>query len=252
MVLKNKYTYFNSLIEKTIENIDEILSLEKILSDSKSIYTLFYIVMFRLTLDKNYTKSANIGYEKLYFGHDIFGLGNKEIFVDCGPYIGDTLKSFLRRTDEKFKHYYAFEPDLNNYNELLKTGMKYNNITCFNKGVWKDSKVLKFNFTGNEMSRVSENGNLKIDVVSIDDVIKESSFIKMDIEGSEIEALQGARRNIATFKPKLAISAYHKPDHIFKIPKIIREFRYDYKIYLDIIVIKCLILFVMQFRGNTI
>ena len=57
-------------------------------------------------------------------------------------------------------------------------------------------------------------------------------FIKMDIEGAEINALIGAYKIIQDYRPVLAISVYHKPEHLFQIPMLIRAFMPDYKLYL--------------------
>ncbi|MBD5095492.1 MAG: FkbM family methyltransferase [Lachnospiraceae bacterium] len=54
----------------------------------------------------------------------------------------------------------------------------------------------------------------------------------MDVEGAEKEALEGARNHIMRAKPKLLISAYHIPEDIFDIPKMITDMRDDYKLYL--------------------
>lgn len=58
------------------------------------------------------------------------------------------------------------------------------------------------------------------------------TFIKMDIEGAELETLKGASRLIAEQKPKLAVCVYHKPEDIFTIPEYLRTLNPDYKFYL--------------------
>lgn len=58
------------------------------------------------------------------------------------------------------------------------------------------------------------------------------TFIKMDIEGAEKEALIGAEQIIRCHKPKLAICVYHKPEDIYVLPELINSFREDYRFYL--------------------
>jgi hypothetical protein len=59
-----------------------------------------------------------------------------------------------------------------------------------------------------------------------------ASFIKMNIEGAEIDALEGARRTIQSFAPQLAISAYHRPADLWAVPEKIRSLRDDYRLFL--------------------
>lgn len=58
-------------------------------------------------------------------------------------------------------------------------------------------------------------------------------YIKMDIEGSELDAIEGAKETIKNHKPKLAISTYHKPDHMWQIPLEILRINPDYSIYFE-------------------
>ena len=58
------------------------------------------------------------------------------------------------------------------------------------------------------------------------------TFIKMDIEGAEKDAIKGAKNHIKNEKPKLLVSAYHIPEDIFAIPKLIDDIREDYKFYM--------------------
>ncbi len=76
-------------------------------------------------------------------------------------------------------------------------------------------------------------GEDSIEVVALDSVIKEKvTFIKMDIEGSELKALQGGRNLIRTYMPKLAISIYHKWEDLIDIPVYIHELAPEYKLFI--------------------
>ena len=84
--------------------------------------------------------------------------------------------------------------------------------------------------------QVSETGDIQIQVTSIDEFSSEKNIkidlIKMDIEGSEIEALLGARQTIRKFKPRLQICSYHKFDDLWEIPILIKKLSPDYLLYL--------------------
>ena len=168
-----------------------------------------------------------------YFDLDIVDCSDDEVMVDCGAYTGDSVLNFVE-TYGKYKRVYAFEMTPGTYNVLKENTTIYDNIVCINKAVGDKREVIYINDTvedaGNSIDR---KGNIPIEIVLLDEEIKESiSLIKMDIEGAEKDAINGARRHIVNDKPKLLISAYHTPADIFDIPLLINEIRDDYKFYL--------------------
>lgn len=159
-----------------------------------------------------------------------------EVFVDVGCYDGLSATFFNDWCDGK-GFSYCFEPDRTNIERIHRI-LKNKGITSYNlidKGVWSTAGKLGFVSTGNSVSHVSEEENAdSIDVVSLDSVLidKSVTFIKMDIEGAELEALRGAKKIIEEQKPKLAICVYHKPEDIWEIPELILSYNKDYKFYL--------------------
>ena len=176
-----------------------------------------------------------------YFEPELIKLSNEEIFVDCGAYIGDTLENFSERVDT-FKKYYAFEPDSRRFNKLHSAIQKCKNkgnILHIQRGAWSKEAELSFSqdkgcgeITGDCLD-VDRKSTISVD--SIDNVVSDKdqvSFIKMDIEGSELEALIGASKTIVRCKPTLAICVYHKREDLITIPQFIKELYPDYKLYL--------------------
>jgi FkbM family methyltransferase len=84
-------------------------------------------------------------------------------------------------------------------------------------------------------------GGLTIDsfsMTSLDDYVAKKNLrrvdvIKMDVEGAEMAALDGANQLIREFKPRLSISTYHKPDDLWEIPHKLKAQNADYKIFFD-------------------
>ena len=77
----------------------------------------------------------------------------------------------------------------------------------------------------------------EIDIIwtaAIDDIVGEEkvTFIKLDVEGAELKALQGAEQTIRRYRPRLAVSIYHKPEDVIEIPKYILSLHEDYRMYI--------------------
>ena len=116
----------------------------------------------------------------------------------------------------------AFEPDENNFKQLSDVVKSSNlkNIELFKAAVGACSGKVSFSQNGNMGSHIVDKDNASdlVEIFSLSDFIKYNpSFIKMDIEGAELDCLKGAENLIKTLKPKLAICLYHKPMDLFTI-----------------------------------
>ena len=80
-------------------------------------------------------------------------------------------------------------------------------------------------------SRIGGTGP-EIQVRALDEISGEKriDFIKMDIEGSEMDAVLGASQTIARQKPRLAIAVYHGLENAHQVCYFLREIRPDYQI----------------------
>lgn len=158
----------------------------------------------------------------------------KEVFVDVGSFDGMTSVYFSQWSKSDI-FVYAFEPDPRNaarcHENLKKQKIPHKVIL---KGAWNEETTVQFRTAANGSSSVSEGGEDSIEVTSLDKALFDIpvSFIKMDIEGSEMQALLGAQKIITANKPKLAISIYHKYEDIWELPEIILQIHPKYKLYL--------------------
>ncbi len=164
----------------------------------------------------------------------------KDIVIDAGAYYGETAFWFLKYIGSDGK-VYAFEPSDSNFRSLKENveNNKVKNIEPIKMGLGRqEGGTFLFNA---ESSSYLVDANLintsKIRITTIDKFVEEHKlksvgFIKMDIEGSEIDALAGAKETITRYKPKLAISVYHKGDDMIKIPMYLKSIVPDYKFFL--------------------
>lgn len=161
-----------------------------------------------------------------------------EVFVDCGCFDASTAFHFAGWCGRKgYDKIWCFEPDKNSYSvcKTLCSGLK--GCRVYPYGVSDTSGSVFFESGRKEESRIVKQAEPEtcdtIETVALDEFLQGErvTFIKMDIEGAELDALKGAERIIKTQKPKLAISVYHRTEDIIEIPKRIINLRPDYKLY---------------------
>lgn len=175
-----------------------------------------------------------MGDDPQYFDSEIMRPGADEIFVDGGSLDGGDSINFIQWCQGRYKAVYAFEPDAENREKLYKTVAGYSGITVLEDGLWSEKTQLHFIPGHSENCTISDRGQAVIQVTSIDKRLKEEkvTFIKLDIEGSEMEALTGAEDVIKKHSPRLAVCVYHKPEDILDIPQKILELNPNYTLYL--------------------
>jgi FkbM family methyltransferase len=144
-------------------------------------------------------------------------------FADVGAYDGDTIRALISHGVVP-ETYIGFEPD--KFNFLSATQALYDSGLVglmLPLGVGNENEFIRFESTGGSDATISPMGNSQIQVVSIDGTLANAgiSHIKMDIEGAEAQAIRGMRNLIMNQRPKMAISAYHKPGDIWDLIRLI-------------------------------
>ncbi|MCH1948748.1 FkbM family methyltransferase [Enterocloster sp. OA13] len=188
----------------------------------------------------NFGKMWNDFRDSQYFSLEQLPHADDEVFVDCGAYDGMTSVQFSNWCQGRYEKIICYEPDTQNVRkceENLKRNLTQNKYIIIPKGNWSGVDQLFFNEEGTVASKIDQRGTAVINVTSIDEDVKSGkiskiTFIKMDIEGAEFDALKGVEKVIKEQSPKLGISVYHKRDDIFKIPALIRQFNPSYTFYL--------------------
>ncbi len=206
------------------ESINEIDMVRDLLNDEQSKKVFDYCLCSRLAGNNDY---RDIYSPNQYFIDEI-KLHQNEVFVDCGAYIGDTIDSYISHVG-RFEKIYAFEMDNKNYNKMVHKYSNTGNIYMYNVGIWSEKKKLYFENSGNS-SQIGEGSQL-CNVNSLDNLIEERiTYVKMDIEGAEYNALLGAKRIIQKYHPKLAVCIYHKETDLWKIPLLVHNILPEYKL----------------------
>ena len=202
-----------------------------LLEDQKSRDIFSKIINFRLTQNLDFMSGFTDTQDRQYF-EDFLNLKQSgECFIDVGSFDGFTSLDFIKRCPQ-YTSIHIFEPEPSNL-ELIKSKLFRNaNIHYYDFGLSDKEEVVNFISNGSS-SRIAIDGTLQVRLKKLDDQLSKAfTFLKMDIEGGELKALQGSKKVIAQFKPRLAISVYHRFNDFWTIPKEILSLSVDYKIYL--------------------
>jgi FkbM family methyltransferase len=159
-------------------------------------------------------------------------------FIYCGVSVGEMARVFSRvgKVDEMA----CFEPDPNQFRltaEYLSAHHERiaRRVTAIPCAVYSHDAIRPFTYSDTSFgSRILESGIDRIQCVSIDNVLPgfNPTFICMDIEGAEIEALKGAEKTIKTSCPDMGICVYHSPSHLWEIPLYLYNLGVGYRFYL--------------------
>ena len=214
--------------EYITENEEKFERAYSLLADEESKRVYKDILNFKVSGKIKYLLSSFCDKSKVY--SDILNLNENEEIIDLGAYYGDTIREFTAATGGKYKHITALEPDKKSYKKLLKNTDGMKNISTLNMGVWSKRDTLIFDAEAGRNSKLSAEG-VSVEVTDIDSLNIAPTFIKADIEGSEMKALEGAEKTIKKYLPKLYICAYHRNEDLFALPLKIKELSEKYKIY---------------------
>lgn len=202
-----------------------------VLADEESKRIFGRLVNFRLSGDLAHMDGFTDRQREQYF-EDFLGLKSQgEVFLDVGGFDGFTSLEFIKRCPD-YEAVYLFEPDERNMRVAQPRLAGHENIWFVPKGLSDRAGVVRFSI-GGSASVISEDGEAEIRIEALDNMkIPKATFIKMDIEGAESGAIDGARKTIAEQHPRLAICVYHKADDLWRIPEQVLSIRNDYSIYL--------------------
>lgn len=220
--------FTRSYIEEHDKEFDKAYSL---LSDDFSRKSYIDILNFKVSGKVEYLYKCQKEKKEIY--SEYLQVNDNEIFMDLGAYDGDTIREFLSACSGKYRQIIAVEADAKNYSKLCANTANLGEIQKYNLAAWDKKETLLFEKKKGRNSKLSGAGKIEIQADSVDNILngKPVTILKMDIEGSEEKALEGAKNTIAAFRPKLYVCAYHRNSDMFRLPLKIHELCSDYKIY---------------------
>jgi FkbM family methyltransferase len=230
--------YSFDLPHKVLEARDEIREACRIWQDEASRREFLAQIRWRLKLD--FDGLPRPVKHETYFPDDLLEIRAEEQFVDCGAFDGDTLRAFLRHAGggQSFASIDSFEPDPANFKKLEESTSRLSpsirdKVRIHPCAVGSQTEMVRFDAQSNEASSVGA-GTLEVRCVDLDHYLagRAPSYIKMDIEGFEPEALRGASSIIRRHVPVLAICVYHRQDHLWRLPLFMRSLSEEYRLFL--------------------
>ena len=167
-----------------------------------------------------------------------------DVYIDGGAWQGDTVVELNKRYNAALD-IHCFEPDENNFKILcdLIGAEHYNNVHLNKLALWSENATLTFassedvvhTMQSRVVESVGQQKTVSISAVSLDGYSDENNikpnYIKLDVEGSELMVLAGSRGVIGKYRPKLAISAYHEPNHLWQVIDAIVNIKPSYKFF---------------------
>ncbi len=213
-----------------LENEEQYQKTYDLLADEKSKEVFEKVINFKMSFDLKFMEGFTNNHEEQYFDKEILPELKNIRFVDGGGYVGDTVKEIIKNYPD-FEKIYCIEPNDLHLKIAQRDFADKENIEFINCGLGAQKE-------SNQPQQQEEQHNCDHhyqaqDIDTIDNLIQDKvDYIKLDIEGAEQDALDGAKETIKKYHPILAVCVYHKAEDWYKVPQKVLAIREDYNIYL--------------------
>ena len=160
-----------------------------------------------------------------------------DVVLDCGTFTGNTSLYFSQKVGPG-GHVYGFEASPSTFALYAENMRELANVTAVHAAVHDHCGEILLAGDGDSGANVRLSFGVSVPALTLDNFsrdngLKRVDFIKMDVEGAEKNALEGAREIIRTHLPKMALSAYHKADDLIRLPELIEDIapgRYSFRL----------------------
>ncbi len=228
--------FFLDLPSRIHESISDVVQGSQVWADDRSRHE--YLAQLRLRFLGD-VRGLPAPVPEQYSHRGRFIPHRNEVFVDCGAFDGDTVRSFVSAWDDNFAAIYAVEPDPGSFLRLKaylgslppETSRR---IEALQVAVGEESGSVPFHADGTMGAAIAADGDVTVPCGTLDDMFANEAvtYVKMDIEGYEPAALRGSLRLASRCRPVLAVCGYHAQDHLWSIPLFLHEQLEDYSLLL--------------------
>ena len=206
--------------EYLLDNFSRVEKAYNLLSDDFSRKTFINITSYKITGNLSFLREIFVERNDYM---PLLNLTENEIYCDLGAYNGDTISEFLAMTNGKYEKIYAVEPVKRNFQKCVKLCKNLDNIHLINAAAWSGDSVLEFSGKGGRQGSICENSHNtynKLPCVSVDGILggRRCTYIKSDVEGADFQVLEGAKKTISAYAPKIFASLYHHPYDYIEVP----------------------------------
>jgi len=223
-----------------ISDFARFAEVRDLLSDERS--RLVYDSVLKGMLTDQYSHYIDVFEANQYFALPRFALPARDHFVDAGAFVGDTIERLLWASTGNVAQIYAFEPGPAQAMALRRRMLRMveewalapEQVECVQAGLGAANGTAPFHDKPVALSSGSfktSQASGEVEVHALDNFLngRPATFIKADVEGMELELLAGARRTIQAFRPRLALSLYHDPTHLYAIPLYLNALVPEYR-----------------------
>ena len=225
-------------MEFFLQHKAELQQAYDLLADEQSRKTFEAVICYKLSGDISYLDQCEA--DETETTRQLLAPETIEDYADLGAYNGDTIRR-LDAVAPMLRRVIAFEPDKRNFRKLSEYAQTVEDrlhITPHPLAAWSHAETLLMDASGNRNANLADAAKAKktVEVAadSLDNHIGElhPDYIKYDVEGSEEKALLGSAKTIATHRPKLLVSLYHRSEDLYALPLLLSDLAKDYQFYL--------------------